>query len=1017
MMKSVVIIFLVTLTLYASKTVTIGVLAFLSKAETTKEWAATAKYLNQMEPEYTFTILPLTYPEMNEAVKSHKLDFVITNSGHYIYLEKEYHISRIATMLHYKNGQWINRFGGVIFTKANRADIQTLDDLKGKSVATVDNESLGGYAAQMFELVHHGITPNDLKLHFTGMPHANAVKEVLDGKADVGFVRTDVLEHMASEGQIDLRTLKVLHPQKIDAFPYQHSTSLYPEWPIARLSYTDQSLSNEVVIALLTQLTHTIPREGDIGWTAPLEYRDIHDIMQALRLPPYDKASPFTLSDIYDKYTYFTWIIGILSGLVLIGLMLEIVLRRKLAYESHKNEVFLTLSGDGIHIMDERGNIVQVSNSFCQMLGYSRHEMIGMNVTQWDSQVSQEELIKSIQGLSDKSITINSKHKRKDGMTYDAQILVTLIESKHKRWVYCSARNVSQDLIDQAKTKLAALVYEYSSDPILITDQYSTIVSINPAFSAMTGYEIEDIKGKSTNILNSGQQSDEFYRQLWQALSTDGEWNGEIIDRDKEGIVFSKWLSIRTVYDNYNIPYRRIAIFSDISDQKEAKQQIWYQANFDVLTGLSNRSMFMYRLEKELQSIERNESTVALMYLDLDHFKEINDTLGHDKGDILLQTAAKRLIGCVRKSDVVSRLGGDEFTIIIINIDSLESVNEIASKILHELSLPFYIENETLFISASIGITIAPSDGNTSEILLKNADQAMYAAKNDGRNRYHYFTPSMQESLSKRTLLIHEMREAITKEQFVVYYQPIMELSTGFIYKAEALVRWRKEDGTLVSPLDFITLAEETGLINDIGLLVFKQAVNQVKQWRETLHPKFQISVNKSPVQFRCETHTNSSLIETMSEFNVPNDAIIVEITEGILMENTPIIEHKLLELETKGISVALDDFGTGYSSLSYLKKFDIDYLKIDRAFVQNLETDRNDKILCEAIVAMAHKMEIQVIAEGVETIGQKEYLKSIGCDYIQGYLLSRPISVDDFEIFYKTNQINTNGKFMHENN
>lgn len=1005
MMKHIVIIFLVTLTLYASKTVTIGVLAFRSKAQTLQEWAPTVNYLNQMGTEYSFSILPLTFDEMNEAVKNQSVDFVTTNPNHYVYLEKLYHISSVATMLRYTNGQWTDRFGGVIFTKANRTDIQTLGDVKGKTIAAVSSQAFGGYSVQVFELLYHNIDANDLTLHFTGMPHDTVVQKVLENKVDVGFIRTDILERLASEGKIDLHALKVLHPQEVLGFPYQLSTSLYPEWPIARLSHTNQSLSNKVVISLLTQITHSIPLEGDIGWTTPLEYRDIHTIMQTLRLPPYDKALPFTLSDIYDKYTYFTWIIGILSGLILIGLIFEIVLRRKLAYESHKNEAFLTLSGDGIHIMDERGNIVQVSDTFCQMLGYSRHEMIGMNVTQWDSQVTQEGFVQKIQELSNQSISIHSKHKRKDGTTYDVQILVTLIESKHKRWIYCSARNITQDLIDQAKIKLAALVYEYSSDPIVITDQNSSIVSINPAFSAMTGHEIEDLKGKSTNILNSGQQSDEFYRQLWQALSTDGEWNGEIIDRDKEGIIFSKWLSIRTVYDNNNMPYRRIAIFSDISDQKEAKQQIWYQANFDTLTGLSNRSMFMYRLEKELQSMVRNESTVVLMYLDLNHFKEINDTLGHDKGDILLQTAGKRLISCVRKSDVVSRLGGDEFTIIIINADSLESVDEIASKILHELSLPFYIDHETLFISASIGITVAPSDGNTSDILLKNADQAMYAAKNDGRNRYHYFTLSMQESLSKRTLMIHEMRDAISKNQFKVYYQPIMDLSTGLIFKAEALVRWEKEDGFLISPLDFIALAEETGLINDIGLSVFKQAVDQVKQWRKMLHPKFQISVNKSPVQFRCEKHEGSTLVEIMNDLGVPNDGIIVEITEGVLMENTALIQHKLLEFEEQGIAIALDDFGTGYSSLSYLKKFDIDYLKIDQAFVQNLETDRNDQILCEAIVAMAHKLEIQVIAEGVETIAQREYLKSIECDYIQGYLISRPIPADEFEIFYKTNQ------------
>ena len=1005
-MKHILIILLLALTLHATETIKIGVLAFMSKAQTQKDWDNTANYLNQIEPEYKFIILPLTYPEMNEVVKNHSVDFVVTNSGHYVYLEKQYHISRIATMLRYKNAHWNDSFGGVIFTKANRDDIKTLDDVKGKLVAAVDGESLGGYAAQMFELFHHNITSKDLNLNFTGMPHTKVVKEVLSGKSDVGFVRTDVLEDMVSKRKIDLRALKILNPQKVIDFPYLLSTALYPEWPIAQMPQTAKSLSNKVVVALLTQLAHSTPQEGDIGWTTPMDYSEIHRMYQTLRLPPYDKAPSITLGDIYAKYVYFIWIIGILSGIVLIGLIKEIMLRKKLALESHKNEVFLTLSGDGIHIMDENFNIVQVSDTFCNMLGYSRNDMIGMNVTQWDTHVTIKGFIQEIKELSDNSIIIHSKHKRKDGTIYDAEILLKLIESKHKQWIYCSARNITQYLIDQAQTQLAALVYEHSSDPILIADQNSNIISINPAFSHMTGYKIDETIGKSTNLLNSGQQSKEFYRQLWEALSVDGEWNGEIIDQDKKEVIFSKWLSIRTIYDNNKIPFRRIAIFTDITDQKEAKQQIWYQANFDALTGLSNRSMFIYRLEKELQEIERNESPIVLMYLDLDYFKEINDTLGHDKGDILLQTVAKRLTSCVRRNDIVSRLGGDEFTIIINNIDSLDIVNKIALKIIHELSLPYYIDYETLFISASIGITVAPSDGNTAEILLKNADQAMYSAKNNGRNQYQYFTHSMQETLNKRTLIINEMREAISKDQFVVYYQPIMELSTGLIYKAEALVRWIKEDGTIINPFDFIAIAEETGLINKIGTSVYKQAIEQVKKWRETLHPNFQISVNKSPVQFRSESNKHSSLTQLIMHASIENNAIIVEITEGILMENTPIIKQKLLEFERQGISVALDDFGTGYSSLSYLKKFDIDYLKIDRAFVQNLETDKNDKILCEAIIAMAHKLDIKVIAEGVETIGQKDYLMSIDCDYIQGYLLSRPIPADEFEIFHKINQI-----------
>jgi diguanylate cyclase (GGDEF)-like protein len=441
-----------------------------------------------------------------------------------------------------------------------------------------------------------------------------------------------------------------------------------------------------------------------------------------------------------------------------------------------------------------------------------------------------------------------------------------------------------------------------------------------------------------------------------------------------------------------------LPFFSEINDSEEAKKTIWYQANFDALTGLPNRSMFLYRLEKELQDIERTHMPLALMFLDLDHFKEINDTLGHDKGDILLQEAARRISLCVRKNDIVARLGGDEFTIIISQINSANIIDTIANAILSELSHAFKLNGELSFVSASIGITIAPTDGTQVETLVINADQAMYEAKKDGRNRYRYFKASMQDSIQKRMKLINNLRDALESKQFILYYQPIMDAKTGEIHKAEALIRWQNPDGTIISPSDFIPLAEETGLIVQMGEWVFKEAVQRVSQWRNNYDPSFQITVNKSPVQFRDDNEDCLVLVDYLEHYNLPSDAIIVEITEGILMEQTPLIQDRLKKLELKGIELSLDDFGTGYSSLSYLKKFEIDYLKIDQSFVKNLHADINDKVLCEAITAMAHKLEIKVVAEGVELQEQADFLQSIGCDFLQGYWISRPIPADEFE-------------------
>jgi diguanylate cyclase (GGDEF)-like protein/PAS domain S-box-containing protein len=775
------------------------------------------------------------------------------------------------------------------------------------------------------------------------------------------------------------------------------STELYPGWPIAQLANPRQDLSNEVVIALLQLVPHNNAKNGDIGWSAPLEYRDVHDIYQVLRLAPYDKARGFTINDIYEKYRLYIWTSFVLLILIFIGIVIEFTLRRRLSYESQKNQAFLHSSADGIHILNEDGKLVQVSDKFCSMLGYTREEMTDMSVSEWDDALPLETIQANLQKLSQKNERIQTRHRRKDGTLYDVEINLSVIHVGKKNLVYCSARDITEQLLKEAQRELAALVYENSSDAILISDSEAHIVSLNPAFTLLTGYSLADIKGETPHILSSGNQNSEFYHQMWESLSISGNWEGEIVDVDKEGNVFSKWLSIRTLFDHLKNPYRRIAIFSEITDQKEVKKELWYQANFDGLTGLCNRKLFMYRLEKELDEIGRSHKKMALLFLDLDNFKDINDTLGHDKGDVLLKEAANRINVCVRKSDVVSRFGGDEFTVLLTNIESADDAENVANKLLFELSQKFMFDLEAYFISVSIGITMIPNDGSKAESLLINADQAMYEAKNNGRNRFRFYENFMQEKIQKRMTIAQTLREAIKENEFILYYQPIMHLRTGEIHKAEALIRWQKSDGTMVSPADFIPIAEESGSITQIGAWVFEEAVRQVQLWRNNYVSNFQISVNKSPVQFRNEGK-RSLILDLMQAHNLSNDAIVVEITEGILMEQTSDVQNKLLEFEKRGVGVSLDDFGTGYSSLSYLKKFDIDYVKIDQSFIRNVVSDYNDQVLCEAILAMAHKMGILVIAEGVETQEQKEYLSSIDCDYIQGYLISKPISAEEFE-------------------
>lgn len=692
------------------------------------------------------------------------------------------------------------------------------------------------------------------------------------------------------------------------------------------------------------------------------------------------------------------------------------VTERKLAEQALRSseERFRSIfenSKVGINVLDANFRFLQANQSFIEMTGYTEEELQQRRFSEIthpdDAEINIRQASSLLSGEID-HFDAEKRYIRKDGSVLWAGVTVSAERDDDGKLVCFIAiiQDISERKRAEEELELAAMVYKNSSEAMMVTDSRGAIVSINPAFVDLTGYTLENVIGKTTTLLSSGRHDRAFYQSMWDEIRNSGHWQGEIWNRRKNGELFLEWLTINTIFNEDGSVYRYVSLFSDITKKKETEELVWKQANFDTLTGLPNRRMLYDRLKQEIKKSHRSGLPMALMLLDIDHFKEVNDTLGHAQGDVLLIEAARRITECVRESDTVARLGGDEFTVILSEVDDINSVERIAQNIIEQLAAPFQLQNETAFVSASLGITLYPDDALDIDALIKNADQAMYLSKKSGRNRFSYFTAALQEAAQTRMRLSNDLRSALAGGQLMVYYQPILEMTSSKIIKAEALLRWNHPERGFVSPAQFIPLAEESGMIHEIGDWVFREAMNQVKHWRENYVDSFQISVNKSPVQFR-QTGSNGGEVWLgyLRDMGLPGQSLVIEITEGLLLNAEDNVTEKLLAFGDAGVQLAIDDFGTGYSSLAYLKKFDIDYLKIDQSFVRNLESDPNDMALCEAIIVMAHKLGLKVIAEGVETEQQHTLLMSSGCDYAQGFLYSAAIQPQEFELLLQRSQ------------
>ncbi len=548
---------------------------------------------------------------------------------------------------------------------------------------------------------------------------------------------------------------------------------------------------------------------------------------------------------------------------------------------------------------------------------------------------------------------------------------------------------------NEEQLRLAETVFQTAAGAIMVTDATGVIQSINPAFTAITGYAPAEAIGQTPRLLKSERHDTQFYARFWRLLAEDGRWSGELWQRHKNGKTYPAWESVEAVRDPDGHIVQYVAFFSDITERKLAEQEIFFRANYDPLTGLPNRSLLYERIDQALKRAHRHSRRVGLMFLDLDRFKQVNDTLGHTWGDALLCQTADRLKACVRETDTVARYSGDEFVLVLADVIHEQDTHTLAEKVIGRISEQFELNDSAIHIGVSIGIVLYPDHGQDAATLLRHADLAMYQAKTSGRNTYQKYESVMTDRMLLQVSLEADLRLALEREELIVYYQPILDVASGTLTGAEALVRWQHPQRGLVPPNDFIPLAEETGLIREVGFWVLERVCQTIGQWRR-IGLCIPISVNLSSVQI-LRGLTVEAVRALLQRYDVHPEWIAFEITEGVLVNDTIQTQQWLEAVRQLGIRVDIDDFGTGYSSLSYLKRFPIDRIKIDRSFVRDIVANANDRALVEAVLAMACSLRLEVVAEGVEDAEQLALLRQLGCEHAQGFYFSRPVPDHEF--------------------
>lgn len=675
------------------------------------------------------------------------------------------------------------------------------------------------------------------------------------------------------------------------------------------------------------------------------------------------------------------------------------------------HDAALSATDNAIVIADRQAVIQWANPAFSRLTGYTLEESIEKPIRDLVNSGIQDdgfyaELWRTI--LDGRVWHGELINKRKDKTRCHEEMTITPIRAEGKEITHFIAvkQDISKRKAYEEQLLEASAVMRHTHEGVVITDTTPSILAVNNAYEEITGYSSEEVIGKNPSIISAKREDKAFYEAMWQDIAKHGHWRGEIWNRRKNGEIFPQLLNISTVYDDNQTAVRYIGVFSDITQMKENQAQLEFMAHHDPLTGLPNRALIETLLQQELDQAHRHNHIGGVLFIDLDHFKPVNDSFGHLAGDELLRAVAKRLGARLREGDSLGRLGGDEFILLLSMLNDPQDAAVVARDLIAALNKPFQLSGgHEVYIGGSVGISLSPQDGNTVSELMKNADAAMYLAKESGRNQFSFYTPELNADARNKLTLENELRRALQQNELTLHYQPKVDLISGRIIGAEALSRWQQAGGNWISPAQFIPLAEKSSLILDIGNWVIEQSCRQVRHWLELGMQDICIAINISARQFR-SGNLDQQLAEAFERHGIAAQHLEIELTESMLMQEPKRAIETMHKLKQLGLKIALDDFGTGYSSLGYLSRFPIDTLKIDQSFVRGVVTDPDDAEIASAIIGLAHRMKLRVVAEGVETADQLAFMRSNHCDELQGYYFSKPLPADDFAALVRSGRM-----------